>query len=313
MGLMEKQVTPPRKQAQSAQTTPATQTSRSTTPAVRNEVVAGLEQGVRDTVRDSVLDKYPYLKFAFANPYNLSLLIGGLATAGITLNPLLAMIVLGLEGIWLLHAPESKRLQHILWDPKFKRLKDALDQQKRLERTRDLASDQRERVELLVSRQKEIQRLAGQNPSFSGELLRAELIKTDRLVDAFIDMAVTVARYEHYLGSVDDNFLKRESQRWESALKTAKPGDAQTDIAQKNLAVIKKRIEKVQQIRDFLDVARGQLDLIENSFQLIGDQIVTMQSPQELSGQLDELLDGVESIRQTAADTETLLGNLGIK
>ena len=60
----------------------------------------------------------------------------------------------------------------------------------------------------------------------------------------------------------------------------------------------------MKEIRRYLDVARGQLDLIENSFQLIADQIVTMQSPQELSGQLNELLDGVESIRQTAVDTE---------
>ena len=37
---------------------------------------------------------------------------------------------------------------------------------------------------------------------------------------------------------------------------------------------------------------------------LISDQIVTMQSPAELSGQLDDLLDGVESIRQTAVDID---------
>jgi hypothetical protein len=46
---------------------------------------------------------------------------------------------------------------------------------------------------------------------------------------------------------------------------------------------------------------------------LIGDQIVTMQSPQELTGQLDELLDGVESIKQTAADTERMLNPLGLR
>ena len=57
-------------------------------------------------------------------------------------------------------------------------------------------------------------------------------------------------------------------------------------------------------------VARGQLDLIENSFQLIADQIVTMQSPQELSGQLNDLLDGVEAIAQTARDTEQMLNSM---
>jgi hypothetical protein len=83
-------------------------------------------------------------------------------------------------------------------------------------------------------------------------------------------------------------------------------------VARKNLAIILKRLDKMKEIRRYLTVARGQLDLIENSFQLIADQIVTMQSPQELSGQLDELLDGVESIRQTAIDTDRILGSMGI-
>jgi hypothetical protein len=74
-----------------------------------------------------------------------------------------------------------------------------------------------------------------------------------------------------------------------------------------------KRFEKMKEIHHYLRVARGQLDLIEQSFQLIGDQIVTMQSPQELTGQLDELLDGVESIKQTAADTERMLNPLGLR
>ena len=38
-----------------------------------------------------------------------------------------------------------------------------------------------------------------------------------------------------------------------------------------------------------------------------------MQSPQELTGQLDELLDGVESIKQTAADTERMLNPMGLR
>jgi hypothetical protein len=73
-----------------------------------------------------------------------------------------------------------------------------------------------------------------------------------------------------------------------------------------------KRQERMRDIQRYLGVARGQLDLIENSFQLIADQIVTMQSPKELSGQLDELLEGVEAIRQSARDTEALLEPSGL-
>jgi hypothetical protein len=137
-------------------------------------------------------------------------------------------------------------------------------------------------------------------------------VKTSRLVDAFLEMALTCARYESYLENIDLNTVERDRERFRSRASSEKVPDQERDIAKKNLAVIEKRLEKLRDIRSYLGVARGQLDLIENSFQLISDQIVTMQSPTELSGQLDDLLDGVESIKQTAADTEKLLNTLEV-
>jgi hypothetical protein len=279
------------------------------TPSVQE----GISDAARQFARGAVLDKSPYLKMAFTNPYNLSLFTGALAAAGITLNPILAIVALGLEGLWLLHAPDSKRLKHLLWDPKFEKLKNALQAQERAQRLATVGDEERQRVNALVARQEEIRRLAAQNPSFTGDLLRSELVKTDRLVDAFVEMAVTCARYESYLGSIDTAALDKDHRRYEQSAKGGDPADPRTTIAKKNLSIVARRLEKVQEIRSYLSVARGQLDLIENSFQLIADQIVTMQSPQELSGQLDELLDGVEAIRQTAQDTEKILSGLGVE
>ena len=78
-------------------------------------------------------------------------------------------------------------------------------------------------------------------------------------------------------------------------------------LALKNLEVLQRRRAKIAEIRKYVGTARAQLDLIENTFQLLADQIVTMRSPQELSGQLDSLLDGVEAVRQTTRETEKLL------
>jgi hypothetical protein len=275
-----------------------------------NEIQAGLREGVGAVLQDTLLGRRPYLKMAFANPFNLSLVGGGLAAALLTANPLLALGTLGLEALWLLHAPDSQRLRHILWDPRFDRLKKALDAQERARRMAGLPDDARARVETLVARQDEIHRLAAGNPTFAGDLLKDELVKTDRLVDAFVEMALTCARYENYLGAIDPAALERERKRYEQAIQSAGDDDAQSGIAKRNLAVVTKRLEKLQEIRRYLTVARGQLDLIENSFQLIADQIVTMQSPQELSGQLDELLDGVEAVRESSRETEQLLAGI---
>src|SRR5829696_3173686 len=255
----------------------------------------------------------PYLKAAFANPYNLSLFFGGLAAAGVTLSPFLAVMVVCLEVLWLVFAPGSKLLQKALWDPQFDKEEWERERAALAARVQALAEHDRGRVETLIARQQEINQLAAQNPSFTGELLRTELGKTDRLVEAFIDMAVTCARYEQYLESVNLSEVERGRQRWERIVQKGEKGNEETNIARKNLAVILKRLDKMKEIQHYLTVARGQLDLIENSFQLIANQIVTMQSPQELTGQLDELLDGVESIKQTAADTERLLNPMGLK
>lgn len=291
------------------QTTPRKESVQLNATSLRDDTFGASQAFVKQTFHE----KRPYAKAAFVNPYNLSLFLGGLAAATLTLSPLLALIVVGMEILWLLYAPGSKLLQRLIWDPQFDREQLAEVQAALQARMQSLAEHDRQRVGELVARQIEINQLAAQNPSFTGELLRTELSKTDRLVEAFIDMAVTCGRYEQYLESIDLSELERDQARWERATKEAAKGDVEMNIARKNLAVILKRLDKMKEIHRYLMVARGQLDLIENSFQLITDQIVTMQSPQELTGQLDELLDGVESIKQTAADTERLLNPLGLK
>lgn len=280
-------------------------------PAARPSLLSeDVVDAARESLKDAVFEKRPYLKEAFANPYNLALFVGALAASAITLNPFLAVAALGLEGLWLLHAPESKLLRRLLWDPRFEKLRLAIEKQERAERIQNLRDRDQRRVEDLVFRQQEIHRLAEENPSFTGELLRTELAKTARLVDEFIEMALTCARYEDYLNSINISEIEKERNRWQNAVRAGSEEDLETDIAKRNLEILNKRVERVNEIRRYVKIARGQLDLMENSFQLIADQIVTMQSPHELLGQLDELLDGVESIKQTAADTEKLLKTL---
>ena len=280
-------------------------------PATKQpSVSSAVRATAKEMVKDAIFEKRPYLKMAFSNPYNLSLLLGGIAASVLTANPIPAVVAIGAEGLWLLHAPENKTLRRLLWDPRFEKVRLAIEAQERQERMKTLAPEEVARVNTLVEREQEINRLAAQNPSFTGDLLRTELVKTHKLVDAFLEMALTCSRYERYLDGIDVNALDRDRQRWQNKAGSDKTPDAEREVAKKNYEVILKRTEKLRDIRNYLGVARAQLDLIENSFQLISDQIVTMQSPTELSGQLDDLLDGVDSIRQTALDTEKILGTL---
>ena len=280
---------------------------------MKGDVSKAVRQTARDVISNAVFEKRPYLKMAFSNPYNLSLLLGGVAMSVLTVNPIPAMVVLGAEALWLLHGPDSKTLRRLLWDPRFEKIRLAIEAQERAERMKDLPADEQARVNRMVEREAGINRLAAQNPSFTGDLLRTELVKTRKLLESFLDLALNTHRYERYLDTVDLNAREKDRERWRVRASSDKTGDPEREIAKKNLAVIEKRLDKLREIRNYMSIARGQLDLIENSFQLISDQIVTMQSPAELSGQLDDLLDGVESVQQTARDTEKILGALEVR
>ena len=281
-------------------------------PTPQQNVNRAIRETATDMAKSAVFSNRPYLKLAFANPYNLSLLAGGVAASVLTGNPIPGLVALGGEALWLLHGSDSKTLRRILWDPRLEKVRLAFEEQDRAEKMKGLPDSEQGRVRGLVAREQQINKLAAANPSFTGDLLRTELVKTHKLVESFLEMALTVNQYENYLGTVDAKALERDRDRWHDRAASQQASDQERDIAQKNFAVIQKRVEKVHEIGRYLGVARAQLDLIENSFQLIADQIVTMQSPAELSGQLDDLLDGVDSIRQTAIDTEKLLGTEGM-
>jgi hypothetical protein len=276
----------------------------------QKEIAREAVKAGKQVIKDKIFEKRPYLKFAFGNPYNLSLFLGALAAAGITMNPVLALAAIGAEALWLLHAPDSRRLRTLLWDPCFEALREKIEAEERRRKMEGLPQHLRDRVEALVENRNRIRKLAEQNPSFSQSMLQGELVKTDRIVEDFIDMAGRSTRYEEYLGSIDIRELERDRQRWETKMRTGRPGEPETEIAKKNFGIILQRLDKIREIRNFLSVARGQLDLIENSFKLIADQIVTMQSPGELVGQLDSLLSGVEAIRESTVDTEKMLSSL---
>lgn len=247
-------------------------------------------------------DKPPYAKYAFANAYNLSVLGGIFTAAAATQNWWLAGVGVCVEGLWMLFAPDSVILQK-KWFDKYHQAE--LDQKRAAEMNAKLASlppYEADRCNGLRATRDQILWLARDNPALTQDLLGRELAKLDQLVMSFLDLEFTCARYALYLGSVDVQQIERESARFEQALQAS--DDESRAVAQKNLAVLGKRRDKYAEIAKDLELARGQLDLIENTFRLLADQIVTMRSPAELGGQLDDLIDGVESIRQTARETE---------
>jgi len=256
--------------------------------------------------KPALSSKPPYAKYAFANPYNLAIL-GGLNAAGLlTGNWWLALLGAGFETLWMVFAPDSRLLRRLWFDKRYAEETAAAREAELASKLVALPPAEADRCRALVAKQASINALARENPALTADLLGADLQKLGDLVRTFIDLSITGARYREYLRTIDVAAIERDLARYREAVAHRKDPE-ERGLIEKNVSVLAQRKDKCEELRGYLFSASSQLDLIENTFQLLADQIVTMRSPQELTGQLDELMNGVESAKNTAREAERML------
>ncbi|MBX7116926.1 MAG: hypothetical protein K1X64_21555 [Myxococcaceae bacterium] len=249
-----------------------------------------------------------YLKAAFANVYNLSLLGGAAVMAFATGDWFIGAAAVGVEALWLLVGPDFKPFQRAVnrLEREEREKNDRLRVQKLME---TLPEREWARAHALDELRREIERDMQHNPSFQAVLMQAELDKLSQLHTSFVTLANACVRAEAYLGAVDRRDLERQMNAQKSMQE--KGGDSTVvELARKNAAVLQKRLDTIVDIENFLARARGQMTLIENSVRLLRDQALTMASPAQLGEQLDDLLHGVDAIAQSAKDTEALVAGM---
>ena len=101
-------------------------------------------------------EKPSYFKYAFANPYNLTLFGGALVASVLTLNPLIAIAALSVEGLWLLHGSQSRFMQRLLWDKLYEKEKLEYEQRRRMAKVEKLGTGGKQRVFNLIEKEKQI-------------------------------------------------------------------------------------------------------------------------------------------------------------
>jgi hypothetical protein len=254
----------------------------------------------------ALTSKPPYAKYAFANPYNLATLGGLGAAALLTGNWWLGLLAAGFEVLWMVFAPDSRLLRRLWFDKRHATETAAAREAELAAKLAILPPAEADRCRALVAKHASINALARENPALTADLLGPDLQKLGDLVRAFTDLSITCARYREYLRTIDATAIERDRARYQEAVKQSKDPEKRA-LMQKNLSVLAQRQDKYEEIRGYLFSATGQLDLIENTFQLLADQIVTRRSPLELTGQLDDLINGVETAKTTAREAERML------
>lgn len=252
-------------------------------------------------------EKPPYAKYAFWNPYNLSLLGGATAAALATGHWWVGLFALAGEAIWMLFAPDSRLLRKVWFDRVWSGEQAQRRRAEQVEKFNRLPDELKRRALALRETQRRINKMAADNPSFTVELLSADLSKLEDLVDDFLDLATASHRHEEYLRTISPEALEADIRRYEAQLEKLPAGDERRSVAQKNLSVLYQRKDRFRELRRNYQTVRGQMDLMENTFRLLSDEIVGMHNPAELGERLEDLRQGVEAVRQTARETERFL------
>lgn len=212
----------------------------------------------------------------------------------------LVVVTCAAEVLWLVFAPDSKLLQRLWFDRAFVAAKRADDLERRKERIGQLTPADSARLGQLSGQKQVIERLARDNPSLTVDLLTGELAQLDGLLDDFIGLGITASRAEQHASSFDFGAMRRSYSMYDQQLRAHRPGDPRRDVAEKNLAVLTQRRRRYDDLCRVSQVARGQMELIEQTFRLLGDEILSMGSPHELGGRLEELRVAVDAVRETA-------------
>lgn len=246
-----------------------------------------------------------YLKAAFLNVYNLSLLGGAAIASVLTADPLIFVGAAAGEALWLVFGPEIKRFQRAV-RASDQAERDRQDRERIDAMMKGLAERDWQRAKALDELRHEIQRDMQNNPSFQAILLQTELDKMTQLQVSFVKLASGCQRAETYLAEVDTRELERQSQAQKRLAENATDASVK-ELAEKNASVIEKRLETIKDIQAFLARARGQMTLIENTVRLLRDQALTMTSPDQLTEQLNDLLLGVDAVAQSSKDAEAMI------
>lgn len=246
-----------------------------------------------------------FLKAAFLNVYNLSLLGGAGLAAVATQDWLIGVGALALEALWLVVGPDLKPFQRAV-NAQARKEREQLEAVRIEQLLSGLTGRDLQRATALKELKVEIERDIANNPTFSAVLLRSELEKLGQLYQSFVKLAAACLKSEEYLSTVSEKELTKQLEA-QQALERNHQDPAVIELAAKNGQVLEKRLAAVRDIRTFLQRARGQMNLIENSVRLLRDQAQTMTSPSQLTEQLDGLLTSVEAVSESVKDTDAIL------
>jgi hypothetical protein len=260
------------------------------------------------------MDRVPsYLKSALKEPFNLGALAlaaaatAAAATAGFMADA--AFVAVGAvvsEAAYLAVVPASNF---------YRRLVD------RRARQRLAAERQRQRQELIKTfdpREREavnyLSWMKGQIASNFRKFARLnedppQVLELETAWEAFVDLLDEYRRRKMHLRSINRQAVENQLRQAERSMALA--DDATRPLHEKNVTILRRRLGTFDDIERSVKRVEAQLQMIENFFGLVNDQVVTMPGPEYFASlDFDTLISSIETTREMLQHTAPILTQL---
>jgi hypothetical protein len=249
------------------------------------------------------LSQDDYVRAALKWQYNWIGLAGAAAFAVVSGTGLPLVLAAGVELMYVALVPQSSRFRRLVRSWRYAAEKK--EHEKKLhDMYQDLPVEMRSRYQFVEQVAKGIRenyaRLSATSQIFAQQMDD----KLNGLLSGYVRLLYTAKLHHEYVQSLNPAQVKGEVVRLESAI--AKEPPKVQEINAKRIEILRKRLTKFEKITENREVIDAQCSAIEDVLQLIRDQSVTMRDPQEVSAQLDNLVQDVEQTEQSVKDIEAI-------
>ena len=252
-----------------------------------------------------------YIKSAFKEPLNLgALALAALSTvAAFSYGMLDGAVVLAASAVsevaYLAIIPASSFYQKkIKARHRAKILAQRIKQRQDLIRTFD--PREREAVEYLSWMRNQI---ASNFKKFSGLTEDPPQIgELDTAWEAFVDLLDEYRRRKTHLRTINRQAVENQLRQAERAATTV--DEVTRPLHEKNVQIIRRRLDTFDDIERSVKRVEAQLQMIENFFGLVNDQVVTMPGPEYINSlDFDSLISSIETTREMLQHTAPIMSS----
>jgi hypothetical protein len=257
--------------------------------------------------------KLSYIQSALKEPLNIGALIlaaASTAASAAMSGPMEAAIVAAgaivTEGAYLAIVPASYFYRRIV-DRRARNLLQQARNRQRQELIKTFDPREREAVEYLSwmkgqigSNFKKFARLHDDPP---------QLRELETAWEAFVDLLDEYRRRKMHLRSINRQAVENQLRQAERS--SAQADDATRPLHDKNVQILRRRLDTFDDIERSVKRVEAQLQMIENFFGLVNDQVVTMPGPEYISSlDFETLISSIESTREMLQHTAPIMSQL---